>query len=221
MISEQDIILIEKYARGELEPLLVKEFEQRLGNNLPLLQRAFAEKLTLLALAPHPIEKARQIVATLGDDLFADIEHEQKTVQENAPEYTLEELLDMFRPLAYIEAEMLNRSGVSLPPESLQNSVLLPENGLNCKGDILYFAFNPSPDVPVMVTIMDNRENEIPLAHAIIPAGAVSFQVVLPKQLKPGKYYWKLRPETDDRQLRRRYGVAVGSFYIGAELMPK
>lgn len=221
MLSEQDLILIEKYARGELDASALSEFEHRLRNDLVLRQRTFAEKLVQLSLSPHPIVKSQRIVAALGDDLFADEDYGQADVQEKAQEYTLEELLDMFRPLAHIEAEVLHRSGVSLPPESLQNCVVLPENGINCLESKLYFAFNPTPNVPVIVSVMDNRENEMPLANILIPAGVESYQVALPRNLKPGKYYWKLRPDTDDRQLRRRYGVAVGSFFIGAELMPK
>ena len=219
MLSEQDLILIEKYARGELDASALNEFENRLRYDLVLRQRTFAEKLVQLSLSAHPIVKSQRIVAALGDDLFADEDFEQPDLQEKTPEYTLEELLDMFRPLAHIEAEVLNRSGVSLPPESLQNCVVLPENGINCLES--NFAFNPTPNVPVIVSVMDNRENEMPLANMLIPAGVESYQVALPRNLKPGKYYWKLRPDTDDRQLRRRYGVAVGSFFIGAELMPK
>lgn len=221
MLDEQTKQQLESYARGELSPDEHSKFTQILEQNPQLQELLLAEKLIQRTLAPSPIEKAKQIVETLGEDLFLDEEENISTAHRQANDgYTLNELLSMFGSVAHLEAELVGRSTSTGNPESLEELVLLPENNVDCPDNVLYFAFAQTTPITITISIINSQEEEIALPNNCIEANLSNFTLALPTNLPPGKYYWQLHPQTANRSLRRKYGIATGNFYINGGLNP-
>ena len=214
-MNNQDILLINQYLENELQGADLTNFEQRLQTDPEFKKLVFSQQFLEWSLRPHPLLKAKQIVETLGDDLWTD--DEKKSRQEVEPiTYTYEELMAQFSPVEHLESVAVSRSS-STSSNPMQNLVLLPENGIDCRSGELNFDFEEATPFPIVLILMDNREKQ--LLQDTIESGVYEHTVSL-AGFQPGRYYWQLRADIKDRQKRRDVGTAVGFFFVHKKMMP-
>ena len=218
MLSEEEKNLILQYNTQTLsqadERLFIEKIMENGGHN------EFAQTLQLRRkveqiLQNNPVMKARLIVEKLGDDLFFDTPNATANTVEPTPSYSLNELLEMFKPVNAWETAAATRNSNPNEASQLQNWVVLPENGVECSTkDQLNFDLDQAPPCHLECRVYNSHEKAVLIQH--IPAQEVSFVLVL--SLPPGRYYWELVPT--DRSIKRQLGTASGWFFVGKALMP-
>lgn len=213
--TDQD--LVASYIAQELTGDALTNFENRLETEPELKQQVAVAILVRLAFTPNPIAKARKIVDTLGDDLFADSEAAPTVTGTSSATYTLNELRAFFSPEPNLETAAVNRGSEQEAQNPMEQLVILPENEVNIIGSSLLFVFEHILPHPVLLEILNNREDVI--VDAGIAAGASSYNCEV-EHLTPGRYYWRLRLQATDRKLNREFGTATGSFLKNGQLLP-
>lgn len=216
-MSEQDILLIQQYLSGELQNIVLANFEQRLQTDPEFRKTVFSQQFVEWSLRPHPLLKAKQIIEALGDDLWT--ADEKKSLSDTPPvTYTLDELLALFEPIKEMVEQAVTRSSSPDSTNKMQALVMLPEDGIDCRNRQLTFDFEELTPFPIAVTVFDNREHA--LLSDTIQEGVYEHTVLL-DDFKPGWYYWQLRADISDRAARRKAGVAKGYFFIDKHLLKK
>ena len=230
-MTEQDIILIEKYLNKELQGAALVAFEQRLENEPKLKRIVHNDQILEAALRPHPLIRARYIFDRLEEDFWTEEEKKKFATSEESeaenpalerapdlPEYTDEELQALFQPLKELELEAIRRSTHDNQAKNrIESLVLLPGNDHNCRRHELIFDFEEALPFPLEMVIINNKER--PLKTATIPEGVFTYTTSL-DGFSPGRYYWQLTANIADRSLIREYGMATGSFLLGGDLNP-
>ena len=206
-MNEHDIILIEKYLSNELEGKELSNFEQRLQNEPELKRTVFADRFVEWSLRPHPLIRAKQIVDTLGDDLWTEDEKKNRREAEPEPSYNLDELMAMFASVEELETVAVSRSSQGVGKNPMQELVLLPENDIECKTDQLNFDFTDALPFAAELSITNNREVDV--LNETIPQGVYEYTASL-AGFAPGRYYWRLRATADNRKLRRTIRAGTG-----------
>ncbi|HRK29194.1 MAG TPA: hypothetical protein PK239_18105 [Chitinophagales bacterium] len=207
--------LVAEYIAKKMTDNELATFKKRLENE-PDLKKQVVAMLVDLALQPNPLKKVRKIVDALGDDLFVD-SGTVDDASEIPPTYTLDELLEFFSPAANLEAVAVSRGSELKEQNALEQMVILPVNDINVTGTSLLLVFENILTHPVHLEILNNKEQHV-MPSIIIPAGVSSYDCKLGKQV-PGKYYWRMRLDSLDRNLNREFGTAIGSFFINRQLL--
>jgi len=127
-------------------------------------------------------------------------------------------LASFFQPVNHLETAAVSRSSDSQGQNPLQKLVFLPENGINIQNQKLQFDFIKSTTNDLELKILNNKEQ--PIQSETIPANVYFYSIKL-NLLKPGRYYWQLRLNPSNRKLRRKFGVAIGYFFIHKDLIKK
>ncbi len=233
---EKELELMRLYFNGKLKGKALAEFEQKLKENKAFKQRVFIEKMVfetayeLFSDSTTSIEeshssiglqKAKSLAEELEDDLFMGQEASWQNIEVDVdiePVYTLDELLAFFKPIEHFETAN-RRSQSVLSGEGLDNLVKKPSAGIDCQTLQLDFELKEVIPIDLELTIFNNQE-EILLTQ-IIEANTLSFHVsLLFLKTKVGKYYWRLKANTRDRIIRKRYKSIVRSFFLNKSLNP-
>lgn len=219
MLSVEEQILINDYFSHQLSEnvrsLFVEKLLENNGNN-PFARALKLQNTVAQIIEQNPVMKARIIVEKLG---LNQIEHEKTSTFSNVLSseevtYTLEELSQMFAPIAGYEEVVFTRSYTGGAVENkLQEIIVLPESGIDCN-DSLFFAFGEPVNSSLLLGIYDNSQHGV-LKKEIPP---LELMFDLKFTLPPGRYYWKLTPT--DRNLRRQLGIATGILFVHSHLMP-
>lgn len=212
-MTEQDQILIEKYLNDELPVMQLKTFEQRLQNESDLLKATFIDRVIEFSIRPHPLMKTKNIIKKLGDNLL--YEGSRKNSPPNT--YSTEELFTIFQPLKHLERVTVTRNSNSLSKNTLQKLVVLPENGVDVVNQKLQFDLRDKTRSLFKLEVLNNREKNV--LTNLISINTYSFEISL-ENIKPGRYYWRLYIESNNRKLKKELGTATGYFFIHKSLMP-
>ncbi len=113
----------------------------------------------------------------------------------------LDQLAAAFLPIPQYETILASIS------RSDSIEVIESKNGLDCKEGLLQFELKKRIDQNFQFSIEDNRQTI--LIEQTIPTHTQEFEVDI-KDLKAGRYYWKLKAAED---------LAMGSFFIRKDLM--
>lgn len=218
----------------ELKGKELKEFEQKLQNDSDFQNRVFVEKMvfeaamelfgettstSLQSVSSIGLQKAKKLTAQLEEDLFENESWEDIEVDiDVTPTYTLQELLDFFKPIEHFESAN-RRSQSTIDKGGLSALVLSPKAEIDCPNFQLDFQLSKALPCDLELTIFNNQEDV--LHTQIIEANALNFTVSL-SFLRPkvGKYYWRLKANTRNRAIRTRYKSVVRSFFLNKGLNP-
>jgi hypothetical protein len=209
--------LIEAYLNDTLNQADKTAFEQRLKTDPEWRKEVLTVKFVQEVFKRFPLLKAQEIANQLGEDLFP---NEGAILNPTTlhSTYSLEELLDMFRPIEHLELESARRS-TSAGQNSLQHRVMFPLPEIECAGNQLTFEINPPLEVSLEIVIHDNREQEVTVNDNVLLPNTGNQTLNLPLNMLPGRYYWQISPL--DFEAQARYGTATGSFFIRKDLMVK
>lgn len=118
--------------------------------------------------------------------------------------YTLDQLIDLFRPVPNYEAAL------ALAHRSDAIQLLAPIQGIDCTDQKLTFQFEKKISQALEVQIENNRQQTI--LQTTIPTHQTDYTVDFAnEQLHPGRYYWKLIGSE---------GTIIGVFFIQKDKMP-
>ncbi len=210
--------LIEAYLSNTLSQADKTAFEQRLKTDSEWRKEVLTVKFVQEVFKRFPLLKAQEIANQLGEDLFPNEESNLLNQTEPNPTYSLEELLDMFRPIEHLELEMARRSTGSTHND-LQHRVVFPLPEIECLGNQLTFEIHPPLDATLEIVVHDNREQEVEVNDNLLLPNTGNQTLHLPADMLPGRYYWQISPL--DFEAQARYGTATGSFFIRKDLMLK
>lgn len=234
LTSEKEMELMRLYFNGQLKGKELKEFEQKLKAEEDFQQRVFVEKMVFEAAGElfsksHStsmetasligLQKAKKVVDELEDELFEGQSWEDIEVDIDViPTYTLQELLDYFKPIEHFESAN-KRSNSSSKKAGLDALVLTPQNEVDCTHYQLNFQLKEALYFGLELTILNNEED---ILHTqIIEANTLTFTIYLDfLQPKVGKYYWRLKANTRDRAIRKQYKSVIRSFFLNKGLNP-
>ncbi|HMS53670.1 MAG: hypothetical protein IPI59_06020 [Sphingobacteriales bacterium] len=202
-MNNSDQILIEKYINNQLTAAEKISFEQQLSVDTDLRDATFKAKL-YWAMLQHPLGKSLLIDNVLNNNNTVETALLQQT-------YTLEEILDMFTPIDYLESEAITRGAAPKNQATLVNLVVAPPNSIDCTNMPLSFILHNALPYPLFIVVYDNLEEEV--LRQTIPADRTNFEVAV-NNLAPGRYYWRIQLDksVNNETLRRQYGTATGSF---------
>ncbi|MEZ4888436.1 MAG: hypothetical protein R3E32_27155 [Chitinophagales bacterium] len=230
---EKELEVMRLYFNGELKGKSLVEFEQQFQKDPDFRLRVFREKMIFEAMygltitnssssadaySSNALLQARNLADQLEEDLFEEDFLEDFEVDiDITPTYSLQELLDFFKPIEHFETA--NRRSSSAQANGLDDLVLTPMNEMDCRNFRLNFQLTEALPFDLELTIMNNHE-EI-LYTQIIEANTLIFKASLFfLQSKAGKYYWRLKANTRDRVIRKKYISVVRSFFLKKHLNP-
>ena len=203
--QEQHIDRIQKYLQGELSANEMNDMDSNIAQDA-LLAKEVADYQFL-------IEGIEAIGASNFETKVTSWEQKYKLNSSDFEEgitkqetYSLEELLGMFQPVGAYEKRISKELVGTRSMGTLK--VLKPENGADCGGQLV-FELEGSVNEVLKLIIENNEEDEVLKQN--IAANTTSFSIDL-KNLKPGRYYWKLRS--------KKYGMILRSFFVQKNLMP-
>ncbi len=223
MLSKSDKSKVKAFLKGKMSGTNLTAFEQRLEEELPLLRAVFMEKMikeaaenmNAIQQSSQGLANAQKMAANLGDDLFTDMEKTQlwEIRQQGAEEkYTYFELLEMFGKVEEYEENLVLRTDSS----NRGIEVKKPSNGIEI-AQTLDFELPKAIPFPLSCTLQNNQEETI--SETQIIANQSQFTVDLPN-LKPGRYYWILKVNSNDRQARQQYKTVIRMFLVKGWLNP-
>ena len=203
--QEQHIDHIQKYLRGLLPPNEMKVMDANIQHN-PILAQEVADYQFL-------IEGIEAVGASDFEAKVAIWESKYELKKEYLAEsseqqigYSLDELLDMFRPVRAYENRIAKELVGTRHLGGLK--VKAPVDKADFLEQITFELENPVNDV--LKLSIENSEEDVVLKQNIA-ANTSTFTVDL-AGFKPGRYYWKLRS--------KKYGMVIRSFFIQKKLMP-
>ncbi len=203
--EEQHIDLIQKYLRSELAPKVMEQMRVNIQKDTVLAQEVADYQLLIEGIeAKGAFDFVNKVASWEQKYRLKKTDFEKQVKEEKT--YLLEELLELFQPVrAYekrIEKELVGTRQIG----GLE--VKKPENGVDCRGEIVFELVAPIDD-ELKLVIEDNEEEEV--YKTFVKAKTQSFEVNI-VDWKPGRYYWKLRS--------KKYGMILRSFFIQKHLYP-
>ncbi|QQS29283.1 MAG: hypothetical protein IPM47_21045 [Sphingobacteriales bacterium] len=207
--------MIEAYLKGELSPSEKTDLEQRLKTDSEWRKEVLTLKFIQQVFQRFPLLSAQEIVNRLGEDFY---DRKEQDLKPTEPTYSLEDLLDLFRPIEHLELEMVSRSN-NTQQDSLQNRIVFPLPEIDCSGNQLIFEIFPPVEATLEVVVHDNLEQIIEIGNAVFLPETEHQTIQLPSNMLPGRYYWQI--SATDFEAQARYGSATGSFFIRKDLMPE
>ena len=231
LTQEQDLENMRLYFNEQLKGESLKVFEQKLKDDSDFKQRVFIETMVFKAsqelfnpqnaISKKGLQKAKTLVDELQDDLFDEPSNFWEGIEVDIdiePVYSLQELLAFFKPIEHFEATN-RRSQSTANQKGLDTLVKSPQKEVDCPDFLLNFELEASLPFDLELSIFDNQEN---ILHTqIIEANTLSFKASLAfLEGKVGKYYWRLKANTRDRNIRKKYKSVVRSFFVYKGLNP-
>ncbi len=217
MLSEQEIQLISDYITGALDTVKRQEVEQRIRQDAVFRKEAFFQRLIQEATLEYVkqksesgLEEARSIVEKLGDDLFAGEEVNYDDIEVDIdiePTYSLEELINMFKPLKKYERRLAGISR-SRGQKKLLN-IISPENGADIITGILVVEIATKLESDVEMSIYNNEEDKV--LNEKLSMSAQKHKVDI-SSLKMGRYYLRFKT--------KGYETTLKSFFVKKKFMP-
>ncbi|MEZ4887998.1 MAG: hypothetical protein R3E32_24935 [Chitinophagales bacterium] len=203
--QEQHIDRIQKYLRGELPPNEMIAMKTNIEQNSILAQEVADYQFLIEGIVAAGAFDFEAKVASWEQKYTLDKSgFEEKTSQDET--YTLDDLLLMFQPVSIYEKRIANELVGTRSIGGLK--VVKPENEVDCLGQLTFELESPVDDV-LKLTIENNEEDEV--LQQNISANTLTFTIDL-KELRPGRYYWKLRS--------KQHGMILRSFFVQKHLMP-
>ena len=226
MITFEDFLLIEDYLSENLDSEQSVAFQKRMSAD-----NAFAEQVFLQEQLVHAVAKQKkqqrfrdvfdsvqsafhlslEADALVQDLIQATVYPSPTNNEEGATTtYTLEELLDMFKPVGHYELAIAESMDGGLRRfDNLR--VWEPINGINCTGGKLHFRLNRAvAQEDIIVRIENNREDTV-LDEQLSGPASGEFEINV-ASLSPGRYYWKLKAGNQD--------AIIGMFFIHKDILP-
>ncbi|MEZ4885327.1 MAG: hypothetical protein R3E32_11415 [Chitinophagales bacterium] len=201
--------------------LIESHFEEKLTKEEQLLFEKLMQEDAQFGIEYAFHQKFMNSMDRLGDELFlTNLQNLERQIQiektaKKAPIDSLKglvgtalqkggQLLDdlaaAFLPIPQYETVLAAAS------RSTAFEVVLPENGLDCKGGILVFELKKGIDKTLQLSIENNQKTV--LIEEVIEAQTTYFEASV-RNLEAGLYYWKLKTEND---------LVMGSFFIRKDL---
>lgn len=127
----------------------------------------------------------------------------KKVIQEHI-DYSIEYLKELFAPVPHYQPLL------AMPTRAGNIEVLVPDNGVDCQDEGLYFELSEASDETLELSIENNQCEEVYSQE--IEANALQFTVhFAAKDYPPGRYYWKLMVEDE---------MVISEFFVGKDLKP-
>ena len=205
LTSEQMAELIEQHFAGSLS-----EESQQMFDKLMQKNTAFRQEVELYELLTNGaktvgreqvLEQLKATESSITKEAQSGVKWLEKL--NDAAQYSLEQLTAFFAPVPNYQAAL----AYTTRAESIE--VISPINGMDCNNGLLDFELEEEPDDDIKVVIENNQHETILTQH--INDDITSFTILLPEQLVPGRYYWKLITEDE---------LVIGEFFIGKALKP-
>ena len=193
-MSDQDLLLIEKYFAKELDEVELANFQKRLAEDSAFYDIVIAQQNIEGVLSNTDLKAFEQNLLDIENKIYA---KEEIT-------YSLSELLKMFKKVSDYEEELV--SSATRSADKLR--VVNPSYGENYNEEINFLL---NINAPENLTISIENSNEDVMGEYIINEGKKELLIRL-KDYLPGRYYWKIFGDTVD--------LFLGSFFIRVDLMP-
>ncbi len=135
--------------------------------------------------------------------LSASIDKMKTSVQKQL-DYSIEQLKELFAPVPHYQPLL------AMPTRAGGIEVLVPENGVDCTDEGLYFELSETSKELLELSIENNQCDEV-YTLEIEPN---TFQFTVPfvaKEHPPGRYYWKLMVEDE---------MVISEFFVGKDMKP-
>lgn len=207
----EQTIKIADYLTNRLTPQEAEEVKLQIANNPEWAEEAAFLKEVLFSAIEVKKEQLREHFAAIEAKLkkqqansLADSIEKIKTVIQDYADYTLEQLKALFAPVPHYQPLL------AMPTRAGGLEVLVPENGVDCTDEGLYFELSEASDETLELSIENNQCDEV-YTLEIEPN---TFQFTVPfaaNSHPPGRYYWKLM--VDDEMI-------ISEFFVGKEMKP-
>ncbi len=217
MINDKDFNLIHDFLFGKLTTTEAQKFRTRLEQD-KLLQTAYNEEKMMKDIADK-LQQKRIVNKTL--QAINKIKQQKNAAKKNT--YTLNELLNFFKPIDQYESYMYNDEALVVKSAQGQSNklnieVTSPLNNADINGNNLQFTLKGTVDFEISLVIKNSKDEDV--ATLIIPPDTSEIILNLPSEnlTTPGRYYWRMKPV--NQKIARQYNALIKVFFIRKNLMP-
>lgn len=205
-MEQKDELLIQKYLGNQLDSESKAIFIQRVKQNFEFAKEVFVRKQILEAITERQV--VNSISKIKGEKQSSDKGKSQFPRSATQKVYSLEELIEMFGVVENYERLLADptRSEISIDNPDL----LSPKNGLEYNQQI-HIQIGDDKAIDIRYSIINSKDKTIIKGQA--KTKDKESIVVNIQNLKPGRYYLKVKSEAFQMQMRY--------FFVRKDLMPE